>query len=472
MLEQVRVLIIIVTWNKKQYVLDLLASLQQLSYPTRLMDIVVVDNASDDGTQQAIAQQYPTVHLICNEENLGGTGGFNTGLAFAFEQEPDKYDYLWLLDNDVQVNQNALLALVEVLQQEKDIAIAGSTMMQMDYPWRINEMGAFVDLGNCSLQLNRFREKVAAFQSQTLPQLLSADIDLSQQLMHCQPVIDVDYVAAASLLIRFDVAQRAGLWDDYFIHFDDVEWCLRIAKMGYRVVVSARSLIWHMSADTKVPDWVLYYDNRNALNLLAKHSGQAEVANTRRYILKKALYYTLLGKTDLARLHLDAIDDYEQQQMGKKQIKLDSVYLPTEKIADIFSDKEIKRVLIPWTVNLQAANIQTSIVKIMKQRADLHIDYLLPPPGIQCKFRKQLPLSGILVTPGFFISRYWFYFRLAFKNYDLVLQSDYQAILMLSWVSRKILYVNNAAMSLRKRINLRQLRQMVGQILSRYFLPK
>ena len=57
---------------------------------------------------------------------------------------------------------------------------------------------------------------------------------------------DVDYVAAGSLLIRADVAKQAGIWRDYFIHFDDVEWCLRIGKMGHRVLASAKSLIWHL----------------------------------------------------------------------------------------------------------------------------------------------------------------------------------------------------------------------------------
>jgi len=86
MSESPAVLVIIVTWNKKSYVVDLLLSLQQLSYPVRQLDILVVDNASNDGTVDVLKNDFPHIHLIENKENIGGTGGFNTGLQYAFEQ--------------------------------------------------------------------------------------------------------------------------------------------------------------------------------------------------------------------------------------------------------------------------------------------------------------------------------------------------------------------------------------------------
>ncbi|MFA5719308.1 MAG: glycosyltransferase, partial [Desulfobulbaceae bacterium] len=121
------VLVIIVTWNKKAYVVDLLQSLQRLSYPAERLDVVVVDNASSDGTAEVLNRDFPGVHVIENSENLGGTGGFNTGLRYAFAQPEGKYDYLWLLDNDVQVHRNALTELVTLLESEQDAAVAGST---------------------------------------------------------------------------------------------------------------------------------------------------------------------------------------------------------------------------------------------------------------------------------------------------------------------------------------------------------
>ena len=462
-----KILIIIVTWNKREYVLNLLRSVKQLDYPQEALDIVVVDNASTDNTTDSIRADFPEVTLLCNEENLGGTGGFNRGLAYAFEQPANRYDYLWLLDNDVQVNRGALKALCDILDQHTDIAIAGSTMMQMDYPWRINEMGAFVDRGTASLELHRYLQEVPAFKGKTVADLTNQPLDLSQQLMYCQPFMDVDYVAAASLLIRASVAREAGLWHDYFIHFDDVAWCLHIADMKHRIVVSAQSLIWHMSADTKVPDWVLYYDNRNALDLLKHHSRIENVERTRRYSLKKALYYALLGKSDLAQLHLDAIDDFDQGKLGKKDIALDKAYFSHQHLETIVSDPAVTKILLPWTVNLQASAIQACLVKAMKQRPQLQIDYLLPPANVKAQI--QLPAAVKCFLPKFIIRRYWFYGQLYRQKYDVVMQSDYQAILPLAFIAPTIIYINYSNISVRKRINTVKLITIIKNIYRRWF---
>lgn len=457
-----RILVIIVTWNKKDYVIDLLNSLSNLDFPRTQLDITVVDNASSDGTVEALQQLFPDVHLLINAENIGGTGGFNTGLSWAFSQPEGRYDYLWLLDNDVVVHKHALSALLTVLEQNPDAAVAGSTMMQLDYPWRINEMGAFVDLGQGSLMLNRHHEEIPGWREKPLEQLLSSDVDLSTLLLHCQPTMDVDYVAAASLLIRAPAAKKAGLWQDFFIHFDDVEWCLRIADMGYRVLVSPRSLIWHLSAAAKVPSWILYYDNRNVLYLLQKHSNADAVKRTVRRIVIKALYYMLLGKPDLAQLHLMAIADFKQQVTGKKSINLPDKLQPVAEIDAILSDTSCKSILIPFTVNLQATGIQSALVKAMKRRNDLRVFYLYSHP--QCALPGAIPIH----IPQCKLMRYWKYFRLR-NQFDIVFQSDYQPILPLSWIAKQTLFINDEYFCLRRRPYLSDLIKVLPVLLRQYF---
>ncbi len=464
------ILIIIVTWNKKSYVVDLLNSLQKLNYSVQQLDILVVDNASSDGTVDVLKKDFPHVRLIENEENIGGTGGFNTGLRYAFEQPEEKYEYLWLLDNDVQVHRNALSELVTILEQEQDVAIAGSTMMQLTTPSRINEMGAFVDLGRGRLILNRHKEDVLGLQGKTLPELHETNIDLSEHLKHCKPSMDVDYVAAASLLIRANIAKKAGIWDDFFIHFDDVEWCLRIAEMGHRIKVSARSIIWHLPAEYKIPTWILYYDNRNVLYMLEKHAGHDAVKGTISWIKKKSFYYTLLGKKDLARLHLEALDDYNQGKTGKHDIQLDDCYFPASRIDTLLQDKKIRRILIPWTVNLQASNLQRSLVKAMKKRSDLQVDYIVPPPFMSQEeaLPRQLPGAGTVAMPTGKIRRLYAYLKLRNK-YDLVMQSDYRALLPLSFVAQQIVFVNYEGISVRKRPLLKEIISSIKIVLRKKF---
>jgi GT2 family glycosyltransferase len=445
------VLIIIVTWNKQSFVVDLLASLEKMHYSADRVDIVVVDNASTDDTVAVLKKDYPHVHVIENQENLGGTGGFNTGLSYAFGQPEGKYAYLWLLDNDVVVHPRALSELITLLEAEKDVAIAGSTMMQMTTPWRINEMGSFVELGRGTLLLNRHREDVSAFEGKSIRQLQESEIDLSDHLKYCRSSMDVEYVAAASLVIRTEVAREAGLWDDYFIHYDDVEWCLRIARMGHRILVSARSLIWHVPAEHKVPTWVLYYDNRNVMYMLQKHAGPGSLRGSRNWIRKKSLYYSLLGKNDLARLHQEALEHYAQRKTGKHDIVLDDCYFPLSHVAKILQKEEIRRILIPWTVNLQATNLQKTIVKVMKNRPDLNVEYLeCPLPSEKDALSRQLPETASKRLPPGKLRRLCFYLR-SWNRYDLVLQSDYRVILPLSWLGRKIAFINFDGISLRER---------------------
>ncbi len=461
------VLIIIVTWNKQSFVVDLLNSLQKLRYPVEQMGIVVVDNASTDGTVEVLKNDFPHIHLIENQENLGGTGGFNTGLAYAFSQPDGKYEYLWLLDNDVQVHRDALSELIAILESEQDVAIAGSTMMQLTTPWRINEMGAFVELGRGTLLLNRHREDVSGLQGKSLQELHECSIDLSEHLQQCQPCMDVDYVAAASLVIRSSVAKKAGLWDDYFIHYDDVEWCLRIARMGHRIMVSARSLIWHLPAEYKVPSWVLYYDNRNVLYMLEKHAGLSGIQGVRRWIRKKSLYYALLGKDDLARLHQEALDDYGQRKTGKRDIKLDTCYFPLSQVEELVQQEGVQRILIPWTVDLQASDLQKTLVKAMEMRPDLHVDYLVSPiPLLKNTLPCQLPGASSVHVPSGKIRRLYAYLK--FRNkYDLVFQSDYRPILPLSWVAGKILFVNYEGVSLRQRPTLKTIFPYIRSLLGK-----
>ncbi|BCX87971.1 hypothetical protein MIN45_P0338 [Methylomarinovum tepidoasis] len=441
-----KVLVIIVTWNKKDHVLALLDSLGNLDYPRELLDIVVVDNASHDGTVEAL-QDRRDLHLIRNPENLGGSGGFNTGLAWAFSQPPGSYDYLWLLDNDVQVHKHALSALVELLENQDEIAVAGSTMMQLDYPWRINEMGADVDRTYGTLILHRHMHDLPAWKDIPIETLRGSDLDLVDHLSDCPPWTTVDYVAAASLLVREPVARRAGLWDDFFIHYDDVEWCLRIANAGHKIAVATNSIIWHLSALAKVPTWVLYYDNRNVLYLLEKHGVPGAITKTKHRIRLKSFYYAVIGKLDLADLHIQALRDYRQRIKGKRDIRLNECYYPIGELEDLLLRADFKKILIPWNLQLNALDLPACISRIQRQRPDLEITILTPDHAPHSPWAGRFTNHKKLFR---FRPIRWIGYLNPRKKYDLILQSDYEIHPAWSWFAKRVLFVNNEHCSLRE----------------------
>ena len=107
-----RVAIVIVNWNKQQEVLNLLSSLERFNYNKN--DIILVDNASSDDSVSLVRSRHPDVRLLVNSANLGGSGGFNTGLRYVLDSQ--RYKYVWLLDNDVEVMEGALEALLAVAE--------------------------------------------------------------------------------------------------------------------------------------------------------------------------------------------------------------------------------------------------------------------------------------------------------------------------------------------------------------------
>ena len=136
-----RVTIVIVNWNRKDCVLNLLDSLRSMS--TRGNRIVVVDNASTDGSAEAIRNHPLSVTLLENQENLGGTGGFNAGIRYALEYF--EQDYLWLLDNDAEVTPDTLAQMVGAMTRNASIGVAGSCILSPEDRAIIVEAGGFVE---------------------------------------------------------------------------------------------------------------------------------------------------------------------------------------------------------------------------------------------------------------------------------------------------------------------------------------
>ncbi|MDD2236772.1 MAG: glycosyltransferase family 2 protein [Kiritimatiellae bacterium] len=340
-----RVGIVICTWNKKDYVLALLDSLLAHPYPNS--QILIVDNNSGDCTREAVLSRYPQVKYIFNPVNIGGSGGFNTGLCAMLQTEG--LDYVWLLDNDVRVGPGALEVLVETLENRPDAAIAGSHIIQMDYPQITNEIGGGVNLPMGQLILHQHN---------------------TPEWMHRDEVVEVDYVAACSMLVRYSALKHVGIWDDFFIHYDDVDWCLRMKQAGYAVLACAASRIYHMSANVKRVTWILYYDLRNILYLQDKHQVMSGFHFFKfcTILLAFACRDLLSGKDYYCRLAEMALRDFFAGRMGRKEqlpaLQMskvrevlnrvleegaDLVYVLDPVSQVVFSDKDLKAARIQGT---------------------------------------------------------------------------------------------------------------------------
>ena len=106
------VFIIILAWNHKDDTREALRSFLQDTYSNK--KIVVVDNASSDGTSDMIRSEFETIEILRSEENLGVSGGYNLGIDFAVSQNAD---YILIANNDIVTDKNMISGLVETLEK-------------------------------------------------------------------------------------------------------------------------------------------------------------------------------------------------------------------------------------------------------------------------------------------------------------------------------------------------------------------
>ena len=236
-----RVLVVVLNWNKQDYLLSALASLSRAD--TGSADILVVDNGSDIDPGPEINRLWPAVKFIRNPENLGGAAGFNTGIRYALEK--GHYDYVWLLDEDVEVDGSALQYLLETAREHPGAYLVGSKIYHYGSKV-IQECGGLIDWRN----------------ARVVPQKKGL-----HDKADTREVMEVDYAPACSLLVNLRYAQRIGVMNEsYFVLWDDMEWGARTRYSGLEVIVDERAMVWHHSGgSTKQQLWRKYYYTRNRL---------------------------------------------------------------------------------------------------------------------------------------------------------------------------------------------------------------
>jgi GT2 family glycosyltransferase len=290
--------IVIVTWNKRADVLNLLDSLHAIR--CNCANIVVVDNASTDGSAESIRRHPLAVTLIENAENLGGTGGFNTGIRYALQHL--EQEYLWLLDNDAEVTASTLDKMVAVLEGDRSIGVAGSCIMSPEDHGLIVEAGGFVDADSATWRPNRRYQRY-----ESLPKGAAVE--------------DVDYVPACSAVVRAELFGKLGILDErFFLHWDDIDFCARVREAGYRVAAVLDSQVFH-GAEKGHSRMTLYYDFRNALLYFGKHASGLALLRAVKALLARnlvsCLYYLFTGRRTVAAYLYQGLADFRRGKFGR-----------------------------------------------------------------------------------------------------------------------------------------------------------
>ena len=199
-----RVLVIVLNYNKREMVLDCLASLSRHTYhPSH---IVVVDNASTDGSQLAIRRHYPGVSLLCNDANLGAIGGRNAGVAHG--RQSGDFDYVLFLDDDAEVTEGSIRRLANALDSD----LAAGLVCGKTYVSRASNIIMSAGI-TAQLFLGRCFDRGAG------------EIDQGQFNKDGY----VDACGSFAFMIRMTLFEQLAGFDDVFTPYgwEDVDLCLR-----------------------------------------------------------------------------------------------------------------------------------------------------------------------------------------------------------------------------------------------------
>ena len=232
----VSVSVVIVSYNCRQLVLDSLASLFATA-PRASYEVIVVDNASADGTVEAVRATYPAVHVIGLENNIGFGRGCNVGAADA------QGDFILLLNPDTLVRPHAIDKLVELANARPDAGIWGGRTVTME--------GAVIP-GSCW----RFPTVWSTFCIVTgLSLVFSGSRLFNREIYGGETMVgvrEVEVVSGCLLMIGKPLWDKLGGFDPaYFMYSEETDLCLRAYRMGVRPVVSADVQIVHLVGATQ-----------------------------------------------------------------------------------------------------------------------------------------------------------------------------------------------------------------------------
>lgn len=307
------VAVIILNWNGWKDTLECLESLFQIKYSN--FEVIVIDNHSQDESIQKIwdycngrldvqsqffkyqlnnkpieilevtnhesinmkksLREHELVKidskrliLIKNDDNYGFAEGTNIGIRFALKNLESSY--ILLLNNDTVVDSGFLDEMIKTAESDKQIGFVGSKTYFYN---RINTLQA-AGGGNIDFKLAESPEM--GFNQE--------DDGRYDQLL------ELDYVGGACLLAKTNVIDEIGVLDtNYYMYWEDVDWCFSGREAGYKSVYAFKSKIWHKYGTSSKGYFKTYYHNRNRLYFMRKHANKKVYHSFLYHYLKELL---------------------------------------------------------------------------------------------------------------------------------------------------------------------------------------
>jgi GT2 family glycosyltransferase len=275
--------VVILNFNGKRYLEKSLSALESQTY--RDFEVIVVDNASSDGSVDYLEAHFPEVRIVENEKNLGFAGGTNSGIRLA------KGEYILTLNNDTQVDRRFLECLVEAMQSDKCVGTCAPKMLLPD--GRINSAGVCLSRSGAAWDRGMFEPDCGQYDHQQ----------------------EIFGACAGAALYRKEMLDEIGLFDeDFFLYMEDVDLAFRAKLAGWKCIYIPEAVVYHHHGGTAGfgSDLAVYYGNRNVIWYAVKGFPTGLLLTSLPWIIGRNLavipYYALRGQGKIILMSkLDAL---------------------------------------------------------------------------------------------------------------------------------------------------------------------
>jgi GT2 family glycosyltransferase len=244
---------------------------------SRSIEIIVVDNASTDGSAEMVHTEFPHAHLVVNDENRGFTAANNQGLALG------RGRYLLLLNPDTEVVDDALTEMCQHMDEHPDVGALGPRLCFPD--------------GSLQPSRRRFPTLATALVESTIVQEWWSDNRILRRYYMADTADDVvqpvDWVVGACLFVRRQTYEQVGALDEgYFMYSEELDWCRRIKEAGWSIVYLPTATIIHhegKSSEQVVPARHIHFQS-SKVRYVGKYQGAFQAEVLRWFLLVTYVY--------------------------------------------------------------------------------------------------------------------------------------------------------------------------------------
>lgn len=248
--------VVLINCNGGKFTIPCIQSLQSgIMKPHK---IIVIDNASKDGSDNEISAHFPDIQLIRSKVNVGFAAGNNIGIQELIKQG---YKYIWVLNNDTELNSDCLKIQYDFLETNPHIAGCCGKILYSDSRKTIWYAGT---------ELNKF---VLRIRSRGMLKIDEGQYDLPQKTL---------FITGCSMFVRSDTWRQVGdFYENFFIYYEDFDWCLRAERQGFDFWYFPKAVIYHKVSGTMgktnekqtplvTPPKVTYLMQRNQMFVLRR----------------------------------------------------------------------------------------------------------------------------------------------------------------------------------------------------------